>query len=251
MFLQFIPVFCDLSNMSDSFRLRGAHRVAGLFLAGPLLLWIATGLLFLARPGWDAAYEALSAPPPGPLPWERVVFSPAMLKARGLLDPGPVVLAPHPSGLVAFYGRRGGLPAAVDGTSGEPIPLAGEDAARATAAAAVDASRHAARYGPLLARAEATTHRSALTGSDDPAFRFRTAGGHRLLVDRVTGEVSQESALRDRIELLYRIHYLQWTPWRPVNTALVVAAAFAVLAASASGLLLLSRPGPPRGRREP
>lgn len=251
MLLQFIPVFCDLSNMSDAFRLRGAHRAAGLLLAGPLLLWIATGVLFHAKPGWDAAYEGLSAPPPGPLPWERIVFSPAMLKARGLLGPGPVALAPHPSGLVAFYGRCGGRPAAVDATSGEPIPFASEDVARATAAAAVGASRHAARYGPLLAGAETATHRSDLTASDDPAFRFRTAGGHRLLVDRVTGEVSQESALRDRIELLYRVHYLQWTPWKAVNAALVLAAALLVLLLSASGLLLVSRPGPPRSDREP
>ncbi len=237
--------------MSDSFRLHGAHRAAGFLLAVPLLLWIATGLLFHVKPGWDAAYEALSAPPPGPLPWERVVFSPAMLKARGLLDPGSVALAPHPSGLVAYFGRRGGLPAAVDGTSGEPIPPSPEETARATAVAAVAASRHAARYGNLLPGSEAVTHRSALTGSDDPAFRFRTKGGHRILVDRVTGEVSQESALRDRIELLYRVHYLQWTPWRTVNAALVLAAALAALVLSASGLLLLARRAPLEGPREP
>ncbi|MBK9088712.1 MAG: hypothetical protein IPL90_06570 [Holophagales bacterium] len=69
---------------------REAHRLAGLALAAPLALWIGTGLLFHLKPGWDEAYEALAAPPPGPLPWERVVFSPAAVKARGLLDPGPV-----------------------------------------------------------------------------------------------------------------------------------------------------------------
>lgn len=238
--------------MSDAFRAARVHRAAGLLVVAPLLVWVATGLLFHVKPGWDAAYEALSAPPPGPLPWERVVFSPAVLKSRGLLDEGPVALAPHPSGLVAFYGRRKGLPTAVDGTSGDPIPPAPEDSARATAAAAIGASRHAARYGALLPGAEAAVHRSVLTGSDDPAFRFRTAGGHRLLVDRVTGEVSQESALRDRIDRLYRLHYLQWTPWRPVNAALVLAAALLALLLAGSGLrLLLSRDSRPAPRREP
>jgi hypothetical protein len=252
MLLQFGRYFCDLSNMSDVFRAPRVHRAAGLLLVAPLLLWIATGLLFHVKPGWDAAYETLAAPPPGPLPWERVVFSPAMLEARGLLDPGPVALAPHPSGLVAVYGRRAGLPAAVDGTSGEPIPAAPEESARAFALAAIGASRHAGRYGAILPGAEAAVHRSALTGADDPAFLFRTAGGHRLLVDRVTGEVSQESALRDRIELLYRVHYLQWTPWGPFNAALVVAASLLVLLLAGSGIrLLLARPARPPGAPEP
>ena len=231
--------------MSDSFRLHGAHRAAGSLLAAPLLLWIATGLLFHVKPGWAAAYETLAAPPPGPLPWERVVFSPAMVKARGLLDPGPVALAPHPSGLVAYFGRRAGRPAAVDGTSGEPVPLAPEDSTRAFAAAAVGASRHAARYGAILPGATPARRPSALTGTDDPAFLFRTAGGHRLLVDRVTGEVDQESSLRDRIELLYRAHYLQWTPWKPVNAALALAASLLVLLLAGSGLRLLLARGAP------
>ena len=232
--------------MSDAFRARRLHRTAGVLLLAPLVLWIATGLLFHVKPGWDAAYEPLAAPPPGPLPWERVVFSPAALKSRGLLDPGAVVLAPHPSGLVAWYGRRAGEPAAVDGTSGDPIPLATADAARTFASAAVGASRHAERYGAILPGSEPAVHRSTLTSSDDPAFLFRTAGGHRLLVDRVTGEVGQESALRDRIEILYRIHYLQWTPWPPANAALVVGASLLVLLLSLSGLALLfaRRPDP-------
>ena len=157
---------------------RAVHRLAGLVLVVPLVLWIGTGLLFHVKPGWDEAYESLAAPPPGPLPWERVVFSPAAVKARGLLDPGPVALAPHPSGLVAWFGLRQGRPAAVDGTSGEPIPPASEGAARAFALAAISASRHAASYGTIVSAGPAA-HRSALTGVEDPALLFRTSGGKR------------------------------------------------------------------------
>ena len=220
---------------------RAAHRLAGLSLSVPLALWIGTGLLFHLKPGWDEAYEGLAAPPPGPLPWERVVFSPAAVKARGLLDPGPVALAPHPSGLVAWFGLREGRPAAVDGTSGDAIPAASEGVARAFALAAISASRHARSYGTIVS-AEKSVHRSVLTGVENPALLFRTSGGKRVLVDRITGEVSQSGSLNDRIDLLYRIHYLQWTPWKPVNVGLVLAASVLVLLVAASGLRLAVTP---------
>ena len=220
---------------------RAIHRLAGAGLALPLVLWIGTGLLFHVKPGWDEAYEPLSAPPPGPPPWERVVFSPAAVKARGLLDSGPVALAVHPAGLVAWFGRREGRAAAVDGTSGDPIPPASEGVARAFALAAISASRHAASYGTIVS-AQPDVHRSALTGTEGPAFLFLTSGGKRVVVDRVTGEVSQSGALNHRIDLLYRIHYLQWTPWKPVNVALVLGAALIALLLAASGLRLFFTP---------
>jgi hypothetical protein len=242
MLLQLPVLFCDLSNMFVAQPLRAAHRLAGLVLVVPLVLWIGTGLLFHVKPGWDEAYESLAAPLPGPLPWERVVFSPAALKARGLLDPGPVALAPHPTGLVAWFGLSEGRPAAVDGTSGEPIPPASEDAARAFALAAISASRHAKSYGTIVSTQPAE-HRSALTGVENPALLFRTSGGKSVLVDRVTGEVSQTGDLNAQIDLLYRIHYLQWTPWKPVSVALVLAASLLVLLLAASGVrLAFTRP---------
>ncbi len=237
--------------MSGAFFTRSAHRLSGLLLLVPLVLWIGTGLLFHVKPGWEEAYEALAAPPPGPLPWERVVFSPAALMARGLLDQGPVVLAGHPSGLVVYFGRRDGRPAAVDGTSGEPVPPASEEVARAFAHGAISASRHARSCGEIVS-AEAASHRSTLTGSDDPAFLFRTSGGKRVVVDRVTAEVTQEGTLNERIDLLYRVHYLQWTPWKAVNVALVLAASLLALLLAASGLrLALARPEGRPAPREP
>lgn len=252
MLLQLPGLFCDLSNMYVAHRLRAAHRIAGLVLAVPLVLWIGTGLLFHVKPGWDEAYESLAPPSPGPLPWEQVVFSPAAVKARGLLDPGPVALAPHPSGLVAWFGLREGRPAAVDGTSGEPIPPASEGAARGFALAAISASRHAASYGTIVS-AEPASHRSALTGVENPALLIRTSGGKRVLVDRITGEVNQSGKLNERIDLLYRIHYLQWTPWRSANVGLVLAASLLALVLAASGLRLLFTPASraPNGAHAP
>ncbi len=220
---------------------RALHRLAGAGLVLPLFLWMGTGLLFHVKPGWDEAYEPLSAPPPGPPPWERVVFSPAAVKARGLLDAGPVALAVHPAGLVAWFGRREGRAAAVDGTSGDPIPTATEGVARAYALAAITASRHAASYGTIVS-AQPDVHHSTLTGTEGPAFLFLTSGGKRVLVDRVTGEVSQSGSLNDRIDLLYRIHYLQWAPWKPANVALVLGVSLLGLLLAASGLRLFFTP---------
>jgi hypothetical protein len=252
MLLQLPGLFCDLSNMYVAQSPRATHRIAGLALVVPLVLWIVTGFLFHVKPGWNEAYESLAAPPPGPLPWEHVVFSPAAVKARGLLDPGPVALAPHPSGLVAYFGLREGRPAAVDGTSGEPIPPASEGATRAFALAAISASRHAESYGTIVS-VEPASHRSALTGVESPALLFRTSGGKRVLVDRITGEVRQSGNLNERIDLLYRIHYLQWTPWKPVNIALVLAASLLALVLAASGLRLLFTPASraPNGAHAP
>lgn len=227
--------------MKVVFPARAVHRLTGLALLLPLALWIGTGLLFHAKPGWDEAYEPISAPPPGPLPWERVVFSPAAVKARGLLGPGPVALGVHPSGLIAYFGVQNGRATAVDGTSGEPIPPASEDVARAFALGSISASRHPAAYGALVSSAPAT-HASALTRAEDPAFLFLTSRGKRVVVDRITGEVTQAGDLNERIDLLYRIHYLQWTPWKPVNAALVLTASIAVLLLAASGLRLAVAP---------
>lgn len=222
-------------------RRRLFHRVAGLCLALPLVVWVATGLLFHVKHRYAEAYEALAAPlAAGPL-WSRAVFSPAALQARGLLDAeAPVALAAHPRGLVAYFGRRGEAGVAVDAASGDPIPVAAEETARVWLREALRASKHAARYGDVVG-VEETSVPSALTGVQNPAFTFRTTGGKRVTVDRVTGAMTQTGDLNSWIDLTYRLHYLQWTPWKKANVALVLVASPLVLLLAASGLLLAVR----------
>ncbi len=222
---------------------RRLHRLAGLVLCLPLLLWMATGLLFHVKHRYAEAYEPLAAPLPAPPAWDRAVMSPAAVLARGHLDAGsPLALFPHPRGLVCYFGRKGGAGAAVDSASGEAVPVATEEAALLWAESAVAASKHAARYGRSEGRPEEATFASRLTGASDPAFRFRFGGGKRVLVDRVTGEVSQSGDLNEWIDATYRVHYLQWTPWKGLNAALVLLAVPITFLLAAGGLFLAVRP---------
>lgn len=224
---------------------RRLHRLLGLVLCLPLVLWMATGLLFHVKHRYAEAYEPLAAPLPAPAAWGGAVMSPAAVTARGHLDAGaPIALGTHPRGLVCYFGKKGGEGAAVDSASGEPVPLATEEAALLWAEAAVAASKHAARYGrPEGGRpAEKAAFPSRLTGTSDPAFRFRFSGGKRVLVDRVTGEVSQSGDLNEWIDATYRVHYLQWTPWKGVNVALVLLAIPVTFLLAAGGLFLALRP---------
>lgn len=62
-----------------------------------------------------------------------------------------------------------------------------------------------------------------------------------LGVDRVTLEIAQTGDLNDFIDLTYRVHYLQWTPWKAVNVALVLMAAPLALGLAATGLRMWLR----------
>ncbi|MBF5046624.1 hypothetical protein FGE12_29670 [Aggregicoccus sp. 17bor-14] len=226
---------------------RSLHRLCGLLLTLPVLLWMGTGVLFHVKHRYAEAYEPLAVPlPPGtPSAWTEARRAPAELLAAGLLDAaGPLVLQRHPSGRPVLLGLHAGAGRAVDAGTGAVLPLADAATARAWALAAVAASAHAARYGTLAAALpEETQHASALLGRELPAYAFEFSGGKRVTVDRVTGEVAQTGALNDFIDASYRVHYLQWTPWRPLNLLLLALAVPGMLLLAGSGLWLA------RGRR--
>lgn len=223
---------------------RGGHRLLGLALSLPVLLWMGTGVLFHVKHRYAEAYEPLAVPRP-PASWTGARLAPAEALAAGGLDAhGPLALLQHPSGRPAYVGlRAGGEAAAVDAASGAALGLADVDTARAWALAGVGASAHAARYGSLLPGApRGTVHASALLGGRElPAYAFAFSGGKQVTVDRLTGELAQTGALNDFIDATYRVHYLQWTPWRAVNLALLALAVPAMLLLAASGLWLALR----------
>src|SRR5262245_10898822 len=146
--------------------MRRLHRALGVVLVLPLVLWIATGLLFHVKHRYDEAYEALAVPLDRELDWSQAKLAPAHVVEPGLAAPPPA-LAAHPAGRLAWFGAGDGAPVALDAASGEPIALADDAVASAWIAAAIARSPHAARYGAELERANAT-ERSALTGTRDP-----------------------------------------------------------------------------------
>jgi hypothetical protein len=205
-----------------------------------------TGTLFHIKHRYAEAYEALKVPAPVAVAWGEARLSPSEVVSQGLLGrEGPLALALHPSGRPVYLGVLGGEARAVDVRDGALLALADVSLARSWAVAAVGASAHAARYGAPVGAPEEVAQFSALLGRDVPAFRFRFSGGKAVTVNRLTGEVAQTGELNDFIDFTYRLHYLQWTPWQPVNVALVAVAIPLVLGLAFTGLRMAF------GRRAP
>jgi len=218
------------------------HRVFGLLLALPLFFWMITGILFNVKYRYAEAYEALKVPLKAQdANWRTAHLSPADLIDRGIVDGNSrVSLFTHPSNRPAYGGSRAKAPVVVDASSSEIIAPASEMDARAWAKAAIDASPNASRYGEATTCSESTKF-SSITGASNPAFVIEYSGGKTLTIDRLTGEISQTGQLNDWIDFTYRVHYLQWTPWKPVNIALVLIAAPLAFALAFSGIRMFFR----------
>ncbi|MCK6448267.1 MAG: PepSY domain-containing protein [Planctomycetes bacterium] len=220
--------------------MRRLHRVLGSLLVLPLVVWIATGVLFHVKHRYDEAYEALAVPPERTPDWASARLAPADVLARAGVEP-PLVLAVHPSGALAYFARRAGAPVALDAASGAELAIADEAGARRWITAALARSPHVARHGELVQdlAPSATNVRSMRTGVEDPALVFETTGAKRITVDLVTGELTQTGELNDFIDATYALHYLQWTPWSAVNVALVLVALPLVLLLAGTGVRLV------------
>src|SRR5712692_3430615 len=109
--------------------LRSAHRLLGLTLAAPLVLWITTGLLFHIKHRYKEAYEPLKALAPlFDLRLARV--SPGDLLEKELVDATPVPrFEVRPDGIAAWFGRKSGVGVAVDAASGQVVAPASEEKA--------------------------------------------------------------------------------------------------------------------------
>ncbi len=60
------------------------------------------------------------------------------------------------------------------------------------------------------------------TGTEDPALLLRYSVAKTVRVELLTGEIAPAGALNEFIDATYRLHYLQWTPLRPVNITMVI-----------------------------
>lgn len=177
---------------------------------------MATGFVFFLKPGYRAAYAQLELPAT-PLAGPRVVSAGAgALEARWLATPlGEHLLVRTSDGwrhLDARTGKDWQEP-----TEAELRPLI--VAALATAPE---------RYGELLDRA--------------PDGGWRTSTGVRVTLDWTRLRLSQSGRDTRAIDLLYRIHYLQWTGAPEVDRALGVAGLAGVAALALLGLRLARRP---------
>jgi len=230
---------------------RTLHRLIGITMAIPLFLWIVTGILFNVKYRYAEAYEPIALKTASTSEtWRGAVVSPGELVSSGRLDAaGRISLFMHPSKTPAYAGVRNGMPVAVNAVTGEDISEATDEELKHWADDAVGLSPNAARYGAIVNHSSGKRV-SALSGVEDPAIVFEYSEGKTVTVDRLTGEMSQTGTINDWIDWTYRVHYLQWTPWRWVNVTLVIFAVPLTLGLAFSGLWLAFGPrGGYSGRR--
>ena len=175
---------------------RKLHRFIGVVMLLPFLAWAVTGAVFFTKPGYGAAYDALPIrtypldapiavrPDPG---WREVRYLRTIL--------GPHLIARTDKGWVQFN------PVTLQPASAP----ADEDVRRLLADAL---TVNPARYGRIvsLAGSVATTDTGAVITFD----------WNRL-------SLQQRGRDTDRIDGLYRIHYLQWTGQKTVDKVLGLA----------------------------
>lgn len=171
-------------------RVRKLHRLLGVVLLLPFLGWAATGFVFFLKPGYADAYEVLPVrtyPLTAPC---AVRPAPGWLEVRCLRT----VLGNH------LLARTGEGWRQLDPAGGQPrerpaargIELLLEDAFRA----------NPRRYGTV----------AGLSG-----LAARTTTGVEVILDWDGMSLRQRGRETDRIDLLYRIHYLQWTGFAGVD----------------------------------
>lgn len=190
---------------------RKVHRVLGIILLLPFLGWAVTGFVFFVKPGYSGAYAMLSAkkyPMDAKL---RVLPDPAWLEYRCFRTIlGDHLLVRTAGGWAHLNpGDKTPRPAPTDAEFGRLLA----DAFRSDPA----------RYGQVL----------EVSGS-----KARTDTGVVVSLDWDSMGLQQRGKDTDRIDLLYRVHYLQWTGVKAVDRVLGGVGLALVLVLSLLGLRL-------------
>jgi hypothetical protein len=196
--------------------IRKLHRIAGIVMLLPLIGWAVTGAVFFLKPGYAGAFETLQVKS-YPLEAEiKVTPDPAWLEVRFVKTIlGEHVLARTSRGWLHYDPRGLQL-------RSEPSP----DEVRALVNDAI--SINPARYG-AIASVESSN--------------VITDKGIRIDLDWGRLALSQRGRDTDRIDALYKIHYLQWTGLKSVDQVLGAIGILLVVSLSALGASLFFRRG--------
>jgi len=195
---------------------RKLHRAIGMVMMLPLLGWAVTGAVFFTKPGYGAAYDALP------------------MKTYPLED--PITLRPDPSWREVRHLRTIlGLHLLARTDRGwvqlDPITLQpaaaprDEDVKRLIADAF---TVNPARYGQIVS---VNLHGGTATTNSGAVITF---DWNRLALQ-------QRGRDTDRIDRLYKIHYLQWTGQKSVDKVLGLAGLVLLIALTGLGARLAFR----------
>jgi uncharacterized iron-regulated membrane protein len=205
------------------------HRWLAIVLAVLLVVWSLTGLLFHLKPGWRRAYDMPSVERHDrPLAMETLVPIAAIRTSGGepidsleLFDSalGPLYRVATTKGTEL-----------VDATTGMRSSPLSEASALLLAKDALSRSRERAAYGE--------PGRVSVTDDD---VRIEMSGGPVVLVGRTDARISQRGSDTDRIDWLYRIHYLQWTGNASIDRVLAVVGLVLIWAVMIPGIVLFVR----------
>ena len=190
----------------------------------PLVIWSVTGLLFHLKPGWSRAYDMLSAERP------LDTAPTASVDALAAVAGGPVQrLELFGSALGPLYrvSTAAGT-VLLDAQLHRRSPLSIEDA-RILATDAVAHSSHAADYGAL---------RDARLSGHSVRLTFEDAN---VDIDRDSALITQRGRDTDRIDWLYRLHYLSWTGNRTLDKLLALTGLALIWLVMIPGLVLFVR----------
>lgn len=193
---------------------RSVHRALGITLLLPLLAWAITGAIFFIKPGYGGAYENLAVKT---YPLTTAVSVPAAADWREVRYL-KTVLGDH---LIA---RTGSGWKQLDPVTlqDRPAPTEGEVRTLVSDAFTVNPER----YGQI-----ATIEGSVIT----------TDTGIRATFDWNRLSLSQRGRDTDRIDAIYRVHYLQWTGVESLDKVLGGLGLVLMIALSAFGVRLLFR----------
>lgn len=200
--------------------MRRTHRLLGLAMLLPLLAWVATGVVFHLKPGWGPAYASPRLP--------QSPIDPASLPAAPRFATSPLSLTwiRTPLGLHLLARTEAG-PLQVDPADGRPLPPPPPERLLPIfeAIRAADPARFGDRMGSIT-----------LEGS---TYRCDSPTGVVLRLDWNDLSLSQRGPDTDRIDALYRIHYLQWTGNPAFDRPFALVGLGLLLALAISGLRLI------------
>ena len=215
-----------------------------------------TGFLFNYKYRYEEAYEPLRAIPAAAAGQAAAWASPGDAVGRAGLDPSAVrrvALLDDSRGylyLLETGTERAPVLRLADAHTGEPVEPLDAAGAEAVLRSALTHSANAGRYGAVR-RAQQVDASSTLLGRDAPAWALELDTGQTVTVNAYTAEIAHTALLNDAIDWSYRVHYMQYTPWKSVNIGIVVAFLVLLLSLVTSGLrmLIAARPRAMFGRR--
>lgn len=190
------------------------HRVVAVAVAIPIVLWSITGIIFITQPGYGEAYAELSPktyPIPGVLEIKPMAHWEEIKLFRTILGDHLIV-------------REGNQWYHLNPATNTAMPRPSEKAIERLVSDAI--STNAPRYGKIV--------------ENQNGF-VKTDTGVEITLDWTRMELSQQGKDTRLIDLLYRIHYLQWLGNKVPDKLLGVSGLSLLIALFSTGLILLLR----------